>query len=134
VKLLGGAVYLVHTTNTGAAFSVASGFTVVLTCFAIGVIVVIARMARRLFSSGWAVALGLVLGGATGNLVDRLFRAPGPFRGGVVDFISLFDPFSPPWPVFNVADSSLVVGVCLAVLLELRGRRIDGRHRNDVEP
>jgi signal peptidase II len=107
---------------------------VVLTCFAIGVIVVIARMARRLFSSGWAVALGLVLGGATGNLVDRLFRAPGPFRGGVVDFISLFDPFSPPWPVFNVADSSLVVGVCLAVLLELRGRRIDGRHRNDVEP
>lgn len=127
VKILGGLIYLVHTRNTGAAFSLASGFTVVLTAVAIGVIVVIVRVARRLYSTGWAVALALVMGGAAGNLADRLFRDPGPLRGGVVDFISLLDPYSPPWPVFNVADSALVVGVCLAVLLELRGHRIDGR-------
>jgi signal peptidase II len=127
VKILGGLIYLVHTRNTGAAFSLASGFTVVLTAIAVGVIIFIARVARKLFSTGWAVALGLVMGGAAGNLADRLFRAPGPLRGGVVDFLSLLDPVSPPWPVFNLADSALVVGVCLAVLLELRGFRIDGR-------
>ena len=127
VKLLGGFLYLIHTRNTGAAFSLASGFTVVLTAIAIGVVIFIARMSRRLYSTGWAVALGLVMGGASGNLADRLFREPGPMRGGVVDFLSLLDPVSPPWPVFNLADSALVVGVCLAVLLELRGYRIDGR-------
>jgi signal peptidase II len=127
IKILGGLFYLVHTRNTGAAFSLASGFTVVLTCIAIGVVIFIARIASRLYSTGWAVALGLVMGGATGNLADRLFRDPGPMRGGVVDFISLLDPVSPPFPVFNLADSALVVGVCLAVLLELRGFRIDGR-------
>jgi signal peptidase II len=127
VKILGGLVYFVHTRNTGAAFSLASGFTVALTAIAIGVIIVIGRVARRLYSAGWAVSLGLVMGGAAGNLADRIFRDPAPLRGGVVDFISLFDPVSPPWPVFNIADSSLVVGVCLAVFLELRGHRIDGR-------
>jgi signal peptidase II len=127
VELLGGLVYFVHTRNTGAAFSLASGFTIVLSAIAVGVVVFIARVARRLYSAGWAVALGLVMGGATGNLADRIFRDPAPLRGGVVDFISLLDPVSPPWPVFNVADSALVVGVCLAVLLELRGHRIDGR-------
>jgi signal peptidase II len=127
VKLFGGLLYLVHTRNTGAAFSLASGFTVVLTAVAIGVVIFIARVARRLYSAGWAVSLGLVMGGASGNLADRLFREPGPMRGGVVDFLSLLDPVSPPWPVFNLADSALVVGVCLAVLLELRGHRIDGR-------
>jgi signal peptidase II len=127
VKILGGLVYFVHTRNTGAAFSLASGFTIVLSAIAVGVVVFIARVARRLYSAGWAVALGLVMGGATGNLVDRIFRDPAPLRGGVVDFVSVLDPVSPPWPVFNVADSALVIGVCLAVLLELRGHRIDGR-------
>jgi signal peptidase II len=127
VKVLGGLIYLIHTRNTGAAFSLAAGFTVVLSFIAIGVIVFIMRVARRLVSRGWAVALGLVLGGAAGNLIDRLFREPGPMRGGVVDFISLLDPIRPPWPVFNLADSALVIGVCLAVLLEVRGYRIDGR-------
>ena len=83
-------------------------------------------MALRLRSLPWAVSLGLVLGGALGNLVDRLFRAPGPFVGHVVDMVSLFDDHGGYWPVFNLADSSLVVGVALAVLLELTGRRRDG--------
>jgi len=67
-----------------------------------------------------------VLGGALGNLIDRLFRAPGPFRGHVVDMISLFAPYAEKFAVFNVADSCLSVGVTLAVLLELTGRQRDG--------
>jgi signal peptidase II len=127
VELFGGLVYLIHTRNPGAAFSLGTGYTVVLTVIAIGVIGFILHIARRLQSAGWAVALGLVLGGAAGNLVDRLFRTPGPMRGHVVDFVALWDPSDPVWPVFNVADCALVVGVSLAVLLELRGYRIDGR-------
>jgi signal peptidase II len=129
IRLLGGLFYLIHTRNTGAAFSLASGFTIALTMIAVGVIVFILYLSRRLYSVGWAVALGMVLGGAAGNLVDRIFRAPGPLRGGVVDFIALLDPVHPAFPVFNVADSSLCIGVALAVLLELRGRSIDGTRR-----
>ncbi len=121
VELLGGLVRLVHARNTGAAFSIAQGQTLILSIVALVVVAAIIRTARRLGSTAWAVCLGLILGGATGNLVDRLFRAPGPLRGAVVDWIDL-----QVWPVFNLADSALVAGVCLAVLLELRGRRIDG--------
>jgi signal peptidase II len=126
VRLLGGAVYLVHTTNSGAAFNIGSSYTYVFPVIALAVIGWIGWMAVRLRSRAWAVALGLVLGGAAGNLVDRLFRAPGPFRGEVVDMISLFAPDGSVWPVFNIADSALVIGVVLAVLLELTGRRRDG--------
>ncbi len=134
VRLLGGAVYLSLTRNTGAAFNLGAGYTAVLAVVAAVVIVVIIRFASRLGSRPWALALGLVLGGAAGNLTDRLFRAPGPFRGGVIDFISLFGPYGHPWPIFNVADSSLVVGVILAVALELSGRRLDGaRARRGAE-
>jgi len=75
---------------------------------------------------GDIAALGLVLGGALGNLVDRIFRAPGPFVGHVVDMISVFDDAGQVFPVFNVADSALSIGVVLAVLLEFSGRRRDG--------
>ncbi|BCJ34970.1 hypothetical protein Athai_24730 [Actinocatenispora thailandica] len=127
VRLLGGAVYLSLTRNQGAAFNIGgTGYTAILAAVAVVVIIVIIRFARRLRSWPWAVALGLVLGGAAGNLTDRLFRAPGPLRGGVVDFISVFSPDGHPWPIFNAADSCLVVGVIIAVLLELTGRRIDG--------
>jgi signal peptidase II len=85
------------------------------------VIVFILRTSRRIHSVAWAVTLGLLLGGATGNLVDRLLREPGPLRGYVVDWIQL-----PHWPVFNIADSSIVCGGILAVLLAGRGIRIDG--------
>src|SRR5262249_55673458 len=95
--------------------------TVVFSVIAVGVIVFILRTSRRIYSLGWAICLGLLLGGATGNLIDRLFRHPGPFRGYVVDWIWL-----PHWPVFNLADSSIVCGGVLAVLLVLRGLRIDG--------
>lgn len=126
VELLGGAVYLVLVRNPGAAFSLATGYTWVLTLVAVAVVVVIVRVARRLRSTGWAVALGLVLGGALGNLVDRLFRYPGPLRGRVVDVVSLFAPDGSVWPVFNLADSCIVTGGCLLVLLALTGRELDG--------
>jgi signal peptidase II len=90
------------------------------------VIVVIVRTARRLGSTGWAVSLGLLLGGATGNLVDRIFRAPGPGRGAVVDFIDFRV-----WPVFNLADSAIVVGGLLAVVLSMRGVELDGTRKVD---
>ncbi|TQS41752.1 signal peptidase II [Cryptosporangium phraense] len=115
-------LYFVHTRNTGAAFSLGESYTYVLTAVAIGVIVVILRYARRLASTGWAIALGLVLGGACGNVIDRLFRE----GGGVVDFLAIVDPYDPPWPIFNLADSALCVGVAILVFLELTGRRIDG--------
>ena len=121
LRLLGGLLYLRHTRNTGAAFSIAQGQTLLLSLIALAVVVVIARAARRLGSTAWAVCFGLILGGAIGNLVDRIFRTPGPLRGAVVDWIDVRV-----WPVFNLADSALVSGVCLALLLELQGRRIDG--------
>lgn len=126
VKLLGGALYLVLTRNSGAAFSFASGYTAVFAVVAFAVSGWICWLVRSVRSPVWAVALGLIFGGAVGNLVDRVFRAPGPFVGHVVDFISVFDAQGQGFPVFNVADSALCVGVTLAVLLELTGRRRDG--------
>ncbi|MGB2569603.1 signal peptidase II [Micromonospora citrea] len=132
VRLLGGAVYLTLTRNSGAAWSIGADHTWVFPLITIGVVGWIAWMALRLRSLPWAVSLGLVLGGALGNLVDRIFRAPGHFVGHVVDMVSLFDPYGRVWPVFNLADSALVSGVVLAVLLELTGRQRDGsRIRKD---
>jgi signal peptidase II len=133
VELLGGLVYLQLVRNPGAAFSLATGYTWVLTLVAIGVVVVIIRVARRLRSTGWAVALGLVLGGALGNLADRIFRSPGPLQGHVVDMVSLFAPDGRVWPVFNVADSSIVSGGVLLVLLALMGRELDGTRSGDKQ-
>ena len=122
VRLLGGLVKLLVTRNPGAAFSLGGpSVTAFFALIAVGVVVFILRTSRRIRSLAWAVTLGLLLGGATGNLIDRLLRAPGPFRGGVVDWIEL-----PHWPVFNVADSSIVCGGILAVLLAMRNVRIDG--------
>jgi signal peptidase II len=127
VRLLGGAIYLVKTTNAGAAFSLGTGATVLLTLVALAVVVFILRTASRMRSRGWAVALGLVLGGAVGNLADRIFRQPGVGRGRVVDWISLFSNDGHVWPIFNLADSAIVSGAVVAAILALRGIDIDGR-------
>jgi signal peptidase II len=133
MKLLGGALYLVVYRNSGAAFSLATGLTWVLSLIALGVVVLIIRLASRLRSAGWAFGLGLVLGGALGNLVDRLLRAPGPLRGHVVDFLSLLAPDGSVWPVFNLADSAIVCGGVLLVFLAATGRDFDGT-RNPQRP
>jgi signal peptidase II len=112
--------------NAGAAFGLGQGMTIVFTVIAVGVVVVIARLARRLYSVPWAIALGLLLGGAFGNLTDRVFRAPGGFQGRVVDFIAPAH-----FAVFNLADSAICCGGALIVLLSFRGVDPDGtRHRD----
>ena len=114
--------------NPGAAFSLGTGYTVLLTLIAIGVVVVVVRMARNLGSRGWAWALGLLLGGALGNVTDRIFRDPAPFRGHVVDFIEL-----PNWPVFNVADSAICVAATFFVVLSCLGVHLDGRRSAEID-
>ncbi|MDH2428598.1 signal peptidase II [Sphaerisporangium sp. TRM90804] len=110
--------------NSGAAFSIGTGMTIVFTLIALVVVFAIIRTARRLRSVPWAITLGLLLGGALGNLTDRLFRYPAPLQGHVVDFIEVFPVTR--FPIFNVADSAIVCGGVLAVILAWRGHQLDG--------
>ncbi|RFU83663.1 signal peptidase II [Streptomyces triticagri] len=112
--------------NAGAAFGFGEAFTIIFTVIAAIVIVVIVRLARKLYSLPWAIALGLLLGGALGNLTDRIFRAPGVFEGAVVDFIA-----PKGFAVFNLADSAIVCGGILIVLLSFRGLDPDGTVHKD---
>ncbi|WP_326663272.1 signal peptidase II [Streptomyces sp. NBC_00385] len=112
--------------NAGAAFGLGEAFTIIFTIIAATVIVVIARLARKLYSLPWAIALGLLLGGALGNLTDRIFRAPGVFEGAVVDFIAPAH-----FAVFNLADSAIVCGGILIVLLSFKGLDPDGTVHKD---
>jgi signal peptidase II len=128
VDLLGDWLGLTLVFNSGAALSFAEGMTWVLTIIALTVVVVVVRMSRRLGSAAWAVTLGLLLGGALGNLVDRFVREPGPGRGHVVDFIAYAD-----WFVGNVADIAIVAAAVLVGILTLRGIGLDGR-RGAAEP
>ncbi|MEU3245282.1 MULTISPECIES: signal peptidase II [unclassified Streptomyces] len=112
--------------NAGAAFGFGEAFTIIFTVIAAAVIVVIARLARKLYSLPWAIALGLLLGGALGNLTDRIFRSPGVFEGAVVDFIA-----PKHFAVFNLADSAIVCGGILIVLLSFRGLDPDGTVHKD---
>ena len=122
VHLIGNFLMFWLTRNPGAAFSVGTGETIVFTVIAFVVVVSIARTARNLRSLGWAIALGLLLGGAMGNLADRILRAPGLFRGDVVDWIAVTTWY----PIFNLADSAIVCGGILTVVLAMRGYRLDG--------
>jgi signal peptidase II len=128
VSIIGDTVTWTLVRNSGAAFSMATGYTWMLTLIATGVVVGIFWMGRRLVSPWWALGLGMILGGAMGNLVDRFFRSPGPLRGHVVDFLSIGW-----WPVFNVADPSVVGGAILLVTLSALGFDFDtvGRRKAD---
>jgi signal peptidase II len=128
VQVLGDFLTLQLVRNPGAAFSAGASLTPFISVVALVATAVVAYFALRVRHRGWAVALGLLLAGVSGNLVDRLFRAPGPFRGHVVDFFAL-----PNWPVFNVADICIDVAGALFVLLLIRGVRLDGtRHPHDA--
>ncbi len=115
VKLIGNFLQLTLFKNSGAAFSLAQGATIVFTIFAIVVVAAISYYATKITSFGWSIVLGLALGGILGNLTDRIFRAPGFFTGHVIDWIQL-----PNWPVFNLADSAIVVAASIAVILSIR--------------
>jgi signal peptidase II len=123
VPIWGNVLIFEFVRNPGAAFSFASGATWIFSLLAAGVSVVILWIARRLKSVGWAVALGLLLGGTLGNLIDRLFREPGFGIGEVIDFINL------PWlmpAIFNFADIGITASVVVFVFLVLTGRNVDG--------
>jgi len=127
VPLAGGFLHLTLARNAGAAFSTGTSYTSVITVVAIVAAVVVVVLAFRVRDRWWAAALGLLLAGVLGNLVDRLFREPGPLRGHVVDFLQL-----PHWPIFNVADICINLAALLILVQVVRGVRLDGtRHRGD---
>lgn len=128
-QLVGDFLTLHLTFNPGAAFSTGTQYTVALSCLAILAVVLVLVFSVRVRSAGWAVALGLLLAGVSGNLTDRLFREPGPLRGHVIDFLRL-----PNWPVFNVADICINLAAALIILLTFRGIRLDGSRERDDEP
>jgi signal peptidase II len=132
VRIFGGVLYLTFVRNPGAAFGMAEGMTWILALIALGVAGFILWISRNLRSQGWAIGLGLVLGGAVGNLTDRLFREPGPMRGHVVDFLSLFDPYGRVWPVFNFADMAIVCGGVTIIVLALMQHDYDGTVHKDA--
>jgi signal peptidase II len=121
IPVVGDLLTLRLTRNPGAAFSLGTSATFALSVISIVVVCVVIVLGRRVASPMWAVALGLLLGGAAGNLTDRLLREPGPMRGHVVDFLEL-----PNWPVFNLADSAIVLAAGLIILQSFRGVQIDG--------
>ena len=126
-KPLIGDWFTLHLTfNPGAAFSTGTDFTIVFTVLATVAVVVVLWLSRRVRSTGWALALGLLLGGVAGNLTDRLVREPEAFHGHVVDFLML-----PHWPVFNVADICINVAAGLIILQTFRGVGLDGSRDAD---
>jgi signal peptidase II len=115
IKVIGDFLQLTLVRNPGAAFSVAEGATVFLTLFGFLVMAVIFYYSTRITSKGWSVVLGLAMGGILGNLVDRIFREPGVFRGHVIDWLQI-----PNWPVFNIADTAIVAAAAISMILSLR--------------
>jgi signal peptidase II len=120
IELVPGILQLRFTTNPGGAFGLFGNLSMLFVVFSVVVIAVVAVASRNLPGRPSAVGLGLILGGALGNLTDRLIRGPG-FGGEVVDFIDLHV-----WPVFNAADSAIVIG---AALLLVQGFRRDRESR-----
>jgi signal peptidase II len=114
-QIIGNFLKLTLFRNPGAAFSMATGFTIVFTTISLAVAIFITRYSVRITSPWWAYVAGLVLGGVLGNLTDRIFREPGFLYGHVIDWIEI-----PNWPIFNVADSSIFIAAGIAILLTIK--------------
>ena len=114
-KIIGSFLQLTLVHNPGAAFSFATGFTLVFSLLALAVVVAVVYFAPKITSGGWQLCLGLLLGGVLGNLTDRIFREPSFLNGHVIDWIQI-----PSWPVFNLADSAICVAAFIAFVLSLR--------------
>lgn len=128
VPVLGDIFQFHFVRNSGAAFSLASGFTWVLSIVAVGVVVAIIVFARRIKSTPWAWMLGLLLGGALGNVTDRLFREPSFGMGHVIDFLQIWG-----FPaIFNIADVAICTAMGLFLLLTLRGVHLDGTKASET--
>lgn len=131
VSILGPVLQFHYVRNPGAAFSLASGMTWVLTVVAVAVVVLVIWAAPRIGSSAWAVMLGLLLGGVLGNLTDRLLREPGFGVGHVVDFIQM------PWllpAIWNIADMAILAAMAVFLVLTVRGIKLDGSRDREPKP
>jgi signal peptidase II len=115
VQIIGSFLQLTFVQNSGAAFGIGAGSTIIFTFFALAVLIFITRYALQITSKGWALVCGLVLGGILGNLTDRVFREPSFLQGHVIDWIQI-----PNWPVFNIADSAIVIAAVVAIILTIR--------------
>lgn len=117
IHIAGDSVRFLLARNPGGAFSFLStaGVTPLLAILAIGVTVFLVRLMARNDDVWLTLALALVLGGALGNLSDRIFRSPGLLRGRVIDFVAVGR-----FPVFNVADASLTVGIAILLVCSFR--------------
>jgi len=128
LPVLGEVLQFTFVRNSGAAFSLASGFTWIFSIVALGVVAAIIVLARRIASTAWAWMLGLLLGGALGNLSDRLFREPSFGQGHVIDFIQVWG-----FPaIFNIADIAICTAMGLFLLLTLRGVHLDGSKASET--
>jgi signal peptidase II len=127
VWVLGDDVGFALVRNTGSAFSFFQAFTPFLAVIAIIVAVVLVRAVRRTRDTLMVVGLSLVLGGAIGNLIDRVARSPGFLEGAVVDFVHVGR-----FPTFNVADSAITVGAIVIVVWAVRADLRDGREERDA--
>ena len=114
-KIIGSFLQFTLVHNSGAAFSFATGFTLVFSLLALAVVVAVVYFAPKITSGGWQLCIGLLLGGVLGNLTDRIFREPSFLNGHVIDWIQI-----PSWPVFNLADSAICVAAFIAFVLSLR--------------
>lgn len=114
-KVLGDFLSFTLVRNPGAAFSFATGFSILFALLALAVVIAVTYYAKRITSTGWQVTAGLLLGGVLGNLTDRIFRDPGFLSGHVIDWIQI-----PNWPVFNVADVAIVTAAAISFTLTLR--------------
>lgn len=120
VRVIPGVLDLRFTENPGGAFGLFGGLTWLFAAASVIVVIVVIVASRNLPSKATAIGLGLVLGGAIGNITDRVLRGPG-FSGQVVDFLDL-----QVWPVFNLADSAIVVGAAILLVSGLLSEKKDG--------
>jgi signal peptidase II len=124
-QILGSLLELQLARNSGAAFNLAQSATIFLSFLSFLAIAALVVFSRSLTSRIWGVALGFLMGGIGGNLVDRLFRPPYLLHGEVVDWIRL-----PHWPIFNLADTSIVISAITIAILLLND--VKPRSRHDV--
>jgi len=120
VKVIDGVLHWTLQRNPGAAFGIFQRIPVAFTILAFVISIVVVRAARKPRDLPTTIALGLILGGALGNLADRMLRPPGVFQGHVIDFIDFRV-----WPTFNVADMAIVSGALLLALVSMRDGKRD---------
>jgi signal peptidase II len=114
-KVVGTLLQFTLVYNSGAAFSFATGFTIIFSMLALAVVIATVYFAPKITSRGWQLTIGLLLGGVLGNLTDRIFREPSFLSGYVIDWIQI-----PHWPVFNLADSAICIAAAISFILSMR--------------